>query len=171
MRQVNENDIEAVSEIFKNAKQSIRDMGVRQWHNEYPNKQTVKDDIISGIGYVLEQDGLIAAYVAITTTEEYDYGFLYDGEWLTRGESYATIHRIAVSNVFRGKGFSKRVFQNAEQISKEKGCRSIRVDTHPDNHIMRGLVTGSGYKYCGIIYLRTGDEAGDIRYCYEKIIN
>jgi hypothetical protein len=35
---------------------------------------------------------------------------------------------------------------------------NLRIDTHRDNHIMQHNILKHGFKYCGIIYLESGDE-------------
>jgi hypothetical protein len=35
---------------------------------------------------------------------------------------------------------------------------NIRIDTHRDNYIMRHCILSYGFRYCGIIYLASGDD-------------
>lgn len=42
----------------------------------------------------------------------------------------------------------------------------IRMDTHGDNTIMQNLLTGLGFRKCGIIYVVEDDYP---RYAYEKL--
>ena len=67
---------------------------------------------------------------------------------------------------YRGKGLASDMLKYAEQLCKEKNIKSIKIDTHLDNKVMRGLISKNGYKYCGIIYLNNGDK----RVGYEKIL-
>ena len=43
--------------------------------------------------------------------------------------------------------------------------RNIRIDTHRDNRIMQHLLERHGFRYCGIIYLLSGDE----RLAYQRL--
>ena len=36
--------------------------------------------------------------------------------------------------------------------------RNLRIDTHRDNSIMRHNILKYGFRYCGIIFLESGDE-------------
>ena len=38
-----------------------------------------------------------------------------------------------------------------------KGYKSIRIDTHRDNCIMKHILTKYGFTECGVIYLESGD--------------
>ena len=40
-------------------------------------------------------------------------------------------------------------------VSKD---RNLRIDTHRDNFIMRHNILKYGFRYCGIIFLESGDE-------------
>jgi RimJ/RimL family protein N-acetyltransferase len=44
---------------------------------------------------------------------------------------------------------------------------NIRIDTHDDNKTMQHILLKNGFTYCGIIYLKNGDE----RLAYQKVIN
>jgi RimJ/RimL family protein N-acetyltransferase len=45
--------------------------------------------------------------------------------------------------------------------------RSLRIDTHRGNVVMRRMLEKNGFRFCGVIYLENGDE----RVAYEKIVN
>jgi len=55
-------------------------------------------------------------------------------------------------------------------LARLKGCPSVRVDTHPDNKVMQGLIDACGYTYCGIYVVPAGEEKGSTRLCYEKVL-
>ena len=49
-----------------------------------------------------------------------------------------------------------------EAMAAER-VKSIRIDTHPDNKIMQGLIRAMGYTYCGDVVIESR------RLAYEKI--
>jgi RimJ/RimL family protein N-acetyltransferase len=51
----------------------------------------------------------------------------------------------------------------AEAMAAER-VKSIRIDTHPDNRIMQGLIGRLGYTYCGDVVIESR------RLAYEKIL-
>ena len=165
-------DVDAVSEIYAYAKAAFAAAGIPQWQAAYPNADTVNGDIAAGIGYVLCDDsGKIIGAQALTTTPEEAYFQIRGGSWLTPAEGpYVTVHRIAVGEGSRGKGWSKRLLSYAEDLAREKGLASVRVDTHEQNAVMRNLLVSSGYVLCGTIILLEGDEKGAPRLCYEKTV-
>ena len=172
IRATTECDVEAVDAIYAYAKKAFREAGIPQWQGSYPDADTVHSDVAAGIGYVLcDDDGRVVGAAALTTTMEEAYNFIFDGSWLTPLEGpYVTVHRISVGEDSRGQGWSKRILAFAEELARKKGFASVRVDTHEQNAVMRGLLTSSGYVQCGTIVLLEGDEKGDPRLCYEKLV-
>ena len=91
-----------------------------------------------------------------------------EGNWKTKNNAtYGVIHRMAVSNKFRGKGIAKFIFFQCEQFLKQNNIKSMRIDTHEKNLGMQGLLKKLGYHYCGVIYLENNDK----RLAFEKLIS
>ena len=49
-------------------------------------------------------------------------------------------------------------------IKSGKSCRTIRIDTHHDNCIMKHILTKDGFTECGVIYLECGDPRDAYHY-------
>lgn len=158
-------DANRIMEIIKNAQGSLKNQGIDQWQNNYPNLEVVKHDILSGNGYVLEDAEHIYGTVTISFDGEPTYASIHNGSWLSENH-YAVIHRIAIDEAHTGLGLSKILLNKVETITKESSVHSIKVDTHKDNHIMQKLLEKQGFTYCGIINLADGNE----RLAYEKLL-
>ena len=146
-------DIDSITQIISAASARLGAAGVDQWQRGYPNRGSVERDVAAGVGMVLCEGDTILAYGAVIFTGEPAYNDLTGGEWLRQGD-YACVHRLCVNEIFVGMGFSKRFMQAVEAMAAEQ-VRSIRIDTHPDNEIMQGLIRTMGYTYCGIIYFES----------------
>ena len=48
-------DVDRILEIIEKAKIELRQLGLNQWQNGYPNRKVIENDIKSGISYVLEE--------------------------------------------------------------------------------------------------------------------
>lgn len=158
-------DIKNVMQIIDEAKEYFRKSGIDQWQNGYPNSDTIYSDIKNNSSYVLESENGILATAMISFEEDKTYKNIYDGEWLNSGD-YAVIHRIAVSEKFKGKGIASNIIKEVENLCKENRVNSIKIDTHKDNISMQRLIEKTGFKYCGIIYLEDGSQ----RIAFEMII-
>ena len=143
---------------------------MHQGQRGYPNQDNVAADIAAGTGYVLDGDAGICGYMMLRGGEEAAYVKLLDGHWLTEGTPYLTIHRIAVTGSQKQKGVARNMLQKATEIARQRGCLSLRVDTHQDNRPMRNFLTKQGFVHCGRIALLDGPEAGNLRVCYEKAL-
>lgn len=151
--------------LIDEAKGFLKANGVDQWQDGYPDEEVILKDI-SGDAYVLKCDGVTSAYFYLADREE-TYDKIYFGDWLTgKEEKYIAIHRIAVKNGLRGRGFAGLIYGLAAQIARQRGKYSLRIDTHEDNSAMRRSLERAGFVRCGKIYLVGGSE----RLAYEKII-
>ncbi len=150
-------DLWEILEIYAKARSFMAANGnPNQWKTTKPDPKLVEQDIENGLSYVCICEGEIAGVMAFIPGEDPTYKVIVDGEWLD-GEPYCVVHRIASSGVYKGAGtFMLRwAFEQ---------CGNVRIDTHVDNKVMRGLLTKLGYSYCGIIFLADGDE----RLAYQK---
>ena len=84
------------------------------------------------------------------------YAGIEDGAWLDPSP-YGVVHRIASDGSVKGAG-SFCIRWAYEQ------CGHLRIDTHPDNKVMQGLLAKLGFRRCGIIHVV---EDHDPRYAYE----
>lgn len=160
-----EKDIDDIMAAVKYAQEYFKNAGIDQWQDGYPNRESIASDIQRGESYIFESDGKMIATAAISFRGESTYDKIYDGEWLS-DYPYTVVHRVAVSEGNKGKGISHEIMKFAEKISKERNIKSMKIDTHEDNKVMRSMLEKNGYTYCGIIYL----ESGDTRVAYEKLI-
>ncbi len=153
-RQAQIDDLEAIWQIILYAKESMRQRGSQQWQDGYPFRETIAQDIVHCYGYVVEEQGEVIAYMAISGDGEPTYQKI-EGAWLDEAP-YIVIHRMAVSPQGKGKGLGSYLIQEAEKTAVFKGIGSIRVDTNFDNDVMKHILQKQGYIYCGIIEVRDG---------------
>ncbi len=125
-----------VSEILKITQISIElleKVGNKQWNSEYPTRVHFEQDISDGTLWVAEIGEQIAGFVALTIDQPDEYR---EVGWDTN-EICIVPHRLAVAPEFRGLGIAQDFMKLAEKISKERGCRQVRVDTNEVNSSMR----------------------------------
>ena len=161
-RRATREDIDTVVQMIQAASARLGAAGIDQWQRGYPNRESVERDVENGVGMVLCEGNTLLVYGAVIFTGEPAYNDLTGGEWLTSGE-YAVVHRLCASEIFVGMGFSKSFMIAAEAMASER-VKSMRIDTHPDNKIMQGLIQRLGYTYCGDVVIESR------RLAYEKIL-
>ncbi len=161
-REAKKEDIESILEVISHAKEYMKRNNSTQWNENYPNKETIINDIEKNIGYVLIVENLIRGYIVVDFSDDEVYKNI-KGKWKTFG-NYASIHRCAIHKELRGQGYGSELFKFAEKLALSKNIRSVRVDTAPENETMKHLFNKNGYEYCGIIFI-DGEKIA-----YEKLL-
>ncbi len=152
LRKTRFDDIERVVVLYKQASTYFKENNIDQWQNNYPNKQSLINDIDKGFGFVLEQHNIILASMACIPEKDVDYDVIYEGSWLNN-ETYLTIHRIVVDNKVKNTGIAHQMMQEASNYAKKQNIHNIRIDTHQDNKSMLRFLEKEGFVYCGIVYI------------------
>lgn len=160
-------DIPAVFTIIRQAQYYLKSKQIDQWQNGYPNEASLAADIEHGYSYVMEKDGIIVGTLALIFDAEPTYTHIYEGNWKTTDTCYATLHRVAVAEQWKGTGIAGKMLAEVKQICRLHSVSSIRMDTHRENTSMQRMMQKNGFAYCGIIYLEDGAE----RLAFEKLLS
>lgn len=166
IRRASEADIDAIMPVITEAQKYLAAREIDQWQDDFPNRDVIMHDIVSEEAYVLTDGDNIAGYFVLYAPPEPVYEVLENGSWLNKGDNYGAMHRVAISDSYRGQGLAHMIYNKCEARSVELGYDSLRVDTHPDNKIMRHMAESHGFKECGIVFY-----PGNLkRIAFEKLI-
>lgn len=149
--------------ILQDAIEQRKQEGSRQWQDGYPNELSVSNDMENDYAYVLTENEIILAYLAVIFDKEPAYEAI-EGKWLSDND-YLVVHRVAVSKHAKGKGIATKLFEQLESLCLQKKVYSIKVDTNFDNIPMLKILDKLGYTYCGEVYFR-----GGARKAFEKVL-
>ena len=154
-----------------------------QWGKSYPPEEQIVKDIEEGVCFVVceapgeGEEGAVSeheheakephAVFAVCAGDEPTYQVIdplpeqagaetagapesenASGRWLN-DEPYVTVHRAASDGKLRG------VFACIMNHLKGR-YDNVRIDTHQSNAVMQKQIEKSGFKKCGIIYVRDG---------------
>lgn len=170
LKKSTEEDLPAILEIIHSAIAYLHEQGIDQWQHGYPADEDLAKDIKDGINYVLVTDGQIAGTATIHQGIDPNYLKIDDGEWVNGSEAhYAAIHRVAISNQFRGQHLSEKLVSSLITVSRVLGYKDIRIDTHPDNKAMQHVITSNGFTKRGIIHMRENNHPWTARYAYQLL--
>lgn len=161
-------DMDDLLAIAADARAFLKESGVNQWQGGYPEAEDFAEDIQRGALWLFTHEGEAAGCLAVCRYPEADYEDL-DGKWLTEGNGYGAIHRVAVKAAYRRRGLAQEMMQLGEDLLYGTGYGSVRMDTHRNNDAMRGMLEKRGYVYCGEVRLNTSIEPDPWRVCYEKV--
>ena len=176
IRKTAKEDILGVMAVLDEARATIATLGIDQWQDGYPQKEVIEKDISIGASHCIEdtESGEIISTFALFLDGDPLYDNIFDGEWKTGSSPssllddvvYVALHRVAISVKARGSGLSGAIINFATDAAKKAGKRSVRIDTHEGNVVMRKMLEKHGFVHCGTIYL----EDGAARVAYEKLI-
>ena len=164
-------EIELCYEVIKDAKRVFKERNSTQWQDKdgYPNLETLQNDFNKDELYLVEDKEIVGVFV-FSKTKEKCYENIVEGSWLTTNNKYGVLHRIAILEKYRGKGYAKQIMQYIEELARNMKLDSIKVDTMENNIEMRKTLLKSNYQECGIIYLLRKDVLDPKRLAYEKVI-
>ena len=69
---------------------------------------------------------------------------------LIYNEGKASIFSVEVLNKHRGKGYGKKLVENAISRCKQKNCKLIELNTEIDNKVANNLYTSMGFELKGL---------------------
>lgn len=163
-RHARSSDLPDIMSIIGQAKQRLKNIGIDQWQDGYPNEESICNDIAKRNGYVVLERDSVVAYAAILFEDDPYYARI-DGRWLS-DNPYVVVHRIAVHDDYTRHGVAQYILSIAERKATRLGTSAFRIDTHQGNHAMRNLIRKHGFTLCGIVQVRDGK-----RLAYEKSIS
>ncbi|MDF2675880.1 MAG: sortase-like acyltransferase [Bacillota bacterium] len=153
-------DLNIIIEIYKNAIKYLNENKIYQWDEIYPNKAILEEDILKKEMYIGIVNNAIVSVVVINS--EYDEH--YDNfNW--ECDNFAVIHRLCVNPVNQNQKIGKNTMILIEELLKEKGIKSIRLDAFSLNPYSLRMYDNLGYKKVGETNWRKG-----LFYLFEKRI-
>lgn len=127
--------------------------GIDQWDELYPNAADIAADILAGDLVVAEDDGKLLCAFAVNTDCEEEYAAC---PWKYPDEPFIVVHRLAVSPAFQRQGIARAAMEYVEKTAKEKGIKTIRLDTFCGNPAGAALYESLGFKTIGYAHWRKG---------------
>ncbi len=160
-------DLDELTALFDDARAAISRLGIDQWQDGYPERSVIEEDIRLGRNRVMTDGESLAGTFALIPDGEPTYDVITDGHWLTGdgNRSYLTVHRTAIGARYRGTGLSGRMMAACFAEARRRGLLSVRIDTHPENVVMRRMLEKNGMTACGTIFLKNGAP----RVAYERL--
>jgi len=158
IRKANRSDLDGILKVYESARQYMLEHdNPNQWVDGYPDEKIILMDIENNHHFICVDGNRLLGCFAFIKGDDPTYKEIVKGKWLD-DNPYAVIHRIAILE--HGKGIGSICIDWC--ISRYK---NIRVDTHKDNISMQRLLIKKGFKYCGVIYNRWGDE----RFAFQRV--
>ncbi|XMB72438.1 GNAT family N-acetyltransferase [Mycoplasmatota bacterium WC30] len=151
-------DIIVISDLAKKTREYMQSMGLKQWIDGYPDYTHFLLDYKNKGLYVYKEGNKIIAAMALLPENDEAYKEI---QWLK--DKSMVMHRVLVDPEHQKSGIGRLLFTYAINLARINGYESIRVDTHPDNYKMQGLI--KKMKFQDIGYL-----SGINRLAYELVL-
>lgn len=164
IRKAAKNDLDQIMPIIDEAKKFLKEDGNPQWQSGYPNVDAISTDIEQDAAWVLIVDQKVAGYTAVTSGPDPNYHQI-DGRWNNNLDPYVAIHRVAISNEYRGMHLASYLLSSLISLHYAEGVRNYRVDTFRRNEIVQHLVKDAGFIERGTI--KNDDPIDPYRVAYE----
>lgn len=145
-------DLAVCAALMEEGRDFQRSQGFVQWTRDYPNADTVLEDVRTGKGYVLRVDGRVAGYLCLDFDGEPAYEDIR-GRWETQ-PPYAALHRVSIGGGFRGRGLMGRALELCRTLCLDRGVTALRGDTDPQNLPMQRALEKSGFQRRGTVWFQ-----------------
>lgn len=173
IRRATDDDIPALLALASEAGMALREGGIMQWDNTYPNSAIFERDLSREQLYVLDvqpamsrSTSEIAGCIVVSwvSDEEYD-----QVQWLIPSSTNSYIHRLVIHPLHQRRGHASLLMEFAEKISREKGCESIRLDAFSQNLSALRMYEKLGFRRLEELFF-SHCPSKEPFYCYEKVL-
>ena len=159
-------EINLIIALTKACAKDLHNNGINQWDENYPNLESITNDIQTGTLFTYKLGNEIVGIVVLNETQDEEYREI---NWRTPLDSKNIIvHRLAVLPGHQGKGIARKIMDFAEEFAVKNNYDSIRLDTFSQNPRNQKFYLNRGYLELGSVYLKYKKEHPYI--CYEMLI-
>ena len=187
-RQATAEDFDEIRRITGAAREYLASQGLDQWQGGpgwpaaegWPTSERIRQDIELGYDWLAVDDasGEVLGVVAACGDGELDYDNVTSGAWVTQSANdsakgavtYMVLHRMAVAPQARRRGVASFMLESSAQMARERGFKSIRVDTHHGNLPMQGAFEKAGMVRCCDILIDSEYEPTKERVGFEVVL-
>jgi len=164
IRKANKSDLDNIILMYKSCVKGMLTNNIDQWDESYPNTEIIIEDLIAQSYFVALENGVIIGGINIDQNQDKTY---LEIDWEDKSDSFLVVHRLGVKEEFWNKKIGKELMLFTENLVKERGLKSIRLDTYSGNPKAMEFYRRLGYTELGTIDLKPDKEK---YYCFEKII-
>ena len=165
VRKANKSDLGDIMLMYNSCVKGMLKNGITQWDETYPNSEIILDDLKARTYFVAEENGEIIGGINIDEKQDPTYLSI---DWEDKTNQFLVVHRLAVKEEFWQNRIGKKLMLFVEEVVREEGYQSIRLDTYSGNPKAMEFYLRLGYSKLGHIHLKEGK---DEYYCFEKIIS
>ena len=152
-RRAGTDDLDALVALYGAAAQDMREKGIDQWDEYYPDREILAEDVESGDMTLGLLDGHLAC--AYVVNREYDPEYEL-GAWEHTEGDFCVLHRLCVNPEMQGQGLARQTMARMEKTARDQGFDSVRLDVFSQNLHAQRLYERLGYRRTGEVRFRKG---------------
>jgi GNAT superfamily N-acetyltransferase len=154
IRVATDTDVDGIMALVHDCIVRMREQGIEQWDEIYPDRATILADIEAAALHVasMGDDPLAAVF----TVDEHQDPRWAVAAWTITDTPIAVVHRLMVRPAHQGKGLARRLMEIAEGLARARGYAAVRLDCFSENPQALRLYQTLGYHDAGPAQLRKG---------------
>lgn len=152
-------DAQAVYALYR----SLLDTPHCTWNEEYPDWETVREDVCRGRTLVMRGPrGEIAAAIALLTPED-EPEFAGRAPWDAAVKRWGIPSRLGVAKAWQGRGLAGQMMTAVMEEARRRGCDGVQFLVAKRNPFARKAYAPFGFDICGEF-----EDWGERWLCYQK---
>ena len=152
-RRAGTDDLDALVALYGAAAQDMREKGIDQWDEYYPDREILTEDAESGDMTLGLLDGELACAYVVNREYEPEYEL---GAWEHTEGDFCVLHRLCVNPQLQGRGLARQAMARMEKNARDQGFDSVRLDVFSQNLHAQRLYERLGYRRTGEVRFRKG---------------
>lgn len=159
-------EIEEILALTRACGQEMRDNGIDQWDENYPNREVIMQDLQTQTLFAYRENDEILGIVVLNETQDEEYAQV---SWSTSDIARnIVVHRLAVKPNEQRRGIARQLMDYAEAWARDNYYDAIRLDTFSQNPRNQRFYLNRGYTDLGPVYLKYKKDYP--YYCYELLL-
>ena len=157
-----DDEYDEILAMYRAAGDNMRERGIDQWDEIYPDCKMLKNDISRRQMYLMRSGGELVAAFVLNDDPNDEYT---EVNWKYNVENYAVLHRLCINHMVQGQGWGIAAMLHVHRLAREWGMAAIRLDALEKNPAAMRLYEKLGYEKSGVVYFRKGAFV-----TYEKLL-
>lgn len=160
-------EIATILELTRACGRHLRDQGIDQWDELYPDIDSLRLDVETNTLFVYYESNKLIAMVVLNEKQDDEYSAI---PWNTSEQQRnLVVHRLAVHPSAQERGIARKLMDFAEDYARKMNYDAIRLDTFSLNPRNQIFYQNRGYTELGKVYLKYKKEHPYI--CYELLLS
>jgi len=156
-------NLNLILDMYTQCTERLQNIGINQWHKDYPNKNIVYANIKGHEQYLIKEDDNIIGTFCLSKEDEILNKPNKKIKWTNN--NFIFLHRLCVKLEKQNLGYGKRIMNDLERYCRYSKINSIRLVYFNDNFITCKMYTHLHYQVVGEYYEKTGKII-----CVNKVI-